>query len=151
MKNQYEKFYSYKYDDGTGTITQGYGCIGDEIADWGDTITEQQASDRLKELINNNYAKPITEYLDGKGVTLTQCQFDALTSCAYNIGVGSIEGSSLMRYIVSGGRDADTILADFCMWSKAKINGVSTTLEGLYKRRVAEANIFNNGVYDSTH
>lgn len=147
----YEKFYSYKYDDGTGTITQGYGCIGDEIADWGDNITEQQASDRLKELINSNYAKPIKEYLEGKGVKLTVPQFDALVSCSYNIGVGSLEGSTLMRYIVNGGRDADTIQSYFCMWSKATINGVSTTLSGLYKRRVAEANIFNNGIYDSSH
>lgn len=124
---------------------------GDEIADWGDTITEQQASDRLKELINNNYAKHIKADLDSKGISLTQYQQDALYSCAYNIGVSSLLNSSLYRYIVNGGQDADTIQSYFCMWSKATINGVSTTLVGLYKRRVAESNIFNNGVYDSTH
>lgn len=146
VKN-YEQFYSYKYNDGTGVITQGYGCIGDEIADWGDTITEQQASDRLNELINNNYAKPLKEYLDSKDVSLTQSQFDALTSCAYNIGVGSLEGSSLMKYIISGGREADIITTDFCMWNR----GGGKVMDGLTKRRIAEANIFNNGVYDSTH
>jgi lysozyme len=41
----YEGFSATKYDDSTGVITQGYGCIGDEIADWGYEITEQQASD----------------------------------------------------------------------------------------------------------
>ena len=147
----YEAFYSYKYDDGTGVITQGYGCIGNEIADWGDTITEEQASNRLKELINNDYAKPIKDNLDTKGVSLTQSQADALYSMAYNIGVSSLLNSSLYRYIVSGGRDANTIQNYFCMWSKATINGVSTTLSGLYKRRVAESNVFNYGIYDSTH
>lgn len=143
----YEAFYSYKYDDGTGVITQGYGCIGDEIADWGDNITEQQASNRLKKLINNNYAKPIKDDLDSKGVILSQSQQDSLYSCAYNIGVSSLLNSTLYRYIVNGGRDASTIQSYFCMWSKAG----GKVMQGLYKRRIAEANIFNNGIYDSIH
>jgi GH24 family phage-related lysozyme (muramidase) len=147
----FEKFYSYKYDDGTGTITQGYGAVGNEIANWGDTITEEEASEELKTVINSNYAKPIKEDLDNKGVTLTQSQQDSIYSMAYNIGVSSLLNSTLYRYICNGGRDTSTIQSYFCMWSKATINGVSTTLQGLYKRRVAESNIFNYGTYDSTH
>jgi lysozyme len=143
----YEAFFSYKYDDGTGVITQGYGCIGDEIADWGDTITEQQASDRLKELINNNYAKPIKSDLDAKGISLSQSQQDSLYSMSYNIGVSSLLNSSAYKYILSGGRDANTIKTYFCMWNRAGGNVMS----GLTKRRVAESNIFNYGKYDSTH
>jgi len=102
----YEEFHAHKYDDGIGVITQGYGCIKDEIADWGDTITEQQASDRL---INGKYAKPIKANLDAKGISLTQNQFDALVSLAYNIDSSSLLGSTLYKYVVSSGRDANTI------------------------------------------
>ncbi len=147
----YEEFYAHKYDDGTGTITQGYGCIGDEIADWGDTITEQQASDRLNSLINAKYAKPIKANLDTKGISLTQNQFDALVSFGFNIGYSTLFNSSLYKYIVSGGKDAGTIKADFCMYNKALVKGVLTVMDGLTKRRIAESNMFNYGEYDSRH
>ncbi|MDR5587428.1 glycoside hydrolase family protein [Clostridium aquiflavi] len=147
----YEQFHAHKYDDGTGTITQGYGCIKDEIADWGDTITEQQASDRLNNLINAKYAKPVKANLDSKGISLTQNQFDSLVSFAYNIGYPTLFKSSLYNYIVSGGRDADTIKRYFCMYNKGMVNGVLTVMDGLNKRRIAESNIFNYGIYDSTH
>jgi len=151
----YEQFYSNKYDDGRGVITQGYGCTENEISDWGETITEQQASDRLYKSINDNYAKPIKADLDAKGIRLEQNQFDAIVSCAYNIGVGDstqgLLGSSLYRYITSGGRDSDTILKYFRMWNKVIQNNIAVVWPGLDKRRIAEANIFNNGVYDSTH
>ena len=147
----YEEFYAHKYDDGTGTITQGYGCIGDEIADWGDTITEQQASDRLNSLINAKYAKPIKANLDTKGISLTQNQFDALVSFGFNIGYSTLFNSSLYKYIISGGKDAGTIKADFCMYNKALVKGVLTVMDGLTKRRIAESNMFNYGEYDSRH
>jgi len=149
----YEKFYSYKYDDNTGTLTQGFGATGNEIANWGDTITEAEASEELQTVINANYAKPIKADLDAKGITLTQCQFDSLTSCAYNIGVSSLLGSTLYRYTVSNGRDADIIKEYFLMWDKCYDEDTKQieVSQGLYLRRVAEANIFNNGVYDSTH
>jgi len=151
----YEKFYPNKYDDGTGVITQGYGATGDEIANWGDTITEEEASEELKVAINNKYAKPIKADLDSKGIKLDQNQFDAIVSCAYNIGVGDslngLLGSSLYRYIISGGIESDIITTDFRKWNKVIKNKVAVVWPGLDKRRIAEANIFNNGVYDSTH
>lgn len=151
----YEKFYSYKYDDGTGVITQGYGATGAEIANWGNTITEEEASEELRTAINENYAKPIKADLDSKGIKLEQNQFDALVSCAYNIGVGDstegLLGSSLYRYVISGGRDSEAILKYFRMWNKVFQNGEIIVWGGLDKRRIAEANIFSNGIYNSDH
>jgi GH24 family phage-related lysozyme (muramidase) len=60
-------------------------------------------------------------------------------------------GSSLYRYIVNGGRDSETILKYFRMWNKVIENNEPVVWEGLDIRRVAEANIFNNNIYDSTH
>jgi lysozyme len=151
----YEKFYSYKYDDGRGVITQGYGCTGKEIEDWPEEVTEEFAASKFKDLINNKYAKPIKANLDSKGIKLDQNQFDAIVSCAYNIGVGDstegLLGSSLYRYIIGGGRDSEAILKYFRMWNKVIKNNVPVVWPGLDIRRKAEANIFNNSVYDSTH
>lgn len=149
----YEKFYSYKYDDGTGTITQGYGATGNEIANWGDTITEEQASEELRKSLNDNYAATIIKDLNAMNITLEKYQFDALVSFAYNVGVSALFGSKLYKYIVAGGRDADTILSYFRLWNKY-YNESTKQIEvsnGLNKRRIAEANIFNKGIYDSKH
>lgn len=150
---EYEQFYSYKYDDGTGTITQGYGATGEEILLWGETITEEQASNELKECINSKYAKIIKNDLDNKTIILEQYQFDSLVSFAYNVGVSSLLKSTLYKYIVTGGRDSTTITEYFRMWNKC-INEKTGNIEvcnGLDKRRIAESNIFNNNVYDSSH
>jgi lysozyme len=151
----YEDFYAYKYDDGRGVITQGYGCTGDEIADWPDNVSEEFASTRCKDIVNKKYAKPIKSDLDSKGVKLERYQFDALVSCAYNIGVGDsgsgLLGSTLYRYVVGGGRDPETVTKYFRMWNKVIQNGVAKVWDGLDIRRKAEANIFNNSIYDSTH
>ncbi|MDF2881558.1 MAG: cell wall binding repeat domain protein [Clostridiaceae bacterium] len=151
----YEKFYPNKYDDNTGTITQGYGATGAEIANWGNTITEEEASEELKTVINTNYAKPIKADLDSRSVALAQNQFDAIVSCAYNIGVGDsnngLLGSTLYKYIVSGGRDANKITTYFRMWNKVIENNVAVVWPGLDKRRIAESNMFNNNIYNSDH
>lgn len=146
----YEEFHSEKYDDGTGVITQGYGCIGDEIDDWGDAITEDVAAAKLKELINNKYATVIKADLDSKGVTLTQNEFDALTSMAYNIGTSGLLSSTLYKNVVAGVRDVETITENFTRWSKATVNGDSVTMEGLLKRRKDEAAMFISGSYSRT-
>lgn len=146
----YEEFHSEKYDDGTGVITQGYGCIGDEIADWGDEITEEVASTKLKELINNKYATIIKADLDSKSIALKQNEFDAITSMAYNIGTDSLLNSTLYSNVIAGVRDKDIIAENFARWSKAIVNDVSITMPGLLKRRKDEAAMFLVGSYSRT-
>jgi lysozyme len=141
-----EGFISTKYDDGCGVITQGYGCTGNEISDWGETVSEEVASTKLVELLNNTYAPPIKTALKDKNVELTQNQFDSLVSLAYNIGTSSVLNSTVFKDICNGVR-GDKITTDFQMWSKGTVNGKLITLQGLYKRRTFEANIFNNADY----
>jgi lysozyme len=144
---EYEQFYPNKYDDGTGTITQGYGATGNEIEQWGDTITEGEATNELNNSLKNNYSKLIMSDLNTKNIILSQSQFDSLVSFAYNCGVNNLLNSTLYNYIISGGRNKDKITAYFRMWNK--VNG--EVWGGLDKRRISESNIFNNNVYDSTH
>lgn len=139
----WEGFYPNKYVDCVGVLTQGYGLTGDEIKDLPDTITEKQASDILKDLVNNKYAKVIKHDLDSKGITLKQNEFDALVSFAYNCGTQGLLGSTLYKNVCEGIRDYDTILSNFTAWS----NGGGRRIEGLYRRRVKEAAMFLKADY----
>ncbi len=139
----FEGFYANKYYDCVGVLTQGYGMTGDEIANLPDTITEETASSMLKEFINSKYASIIKEDLESKNVTLNQNEFDALVSFAYNCGTGGLLGSTLYKNVVSGIRDSATITTDFQAWS----NGGGQRIEGLYRRRTKEANMFLNADY----
>lgn len=133
----FEGFSATPYDDGTGVMTIGYGLIGDEIK--GRTyISEPEAAAELEDLLNTKYAQPIKNDLDSKGITLTQNQFDALVSMAYNVGTSGVLGSTLYRDICNGVEDKITIIRDFEMWCKAG----GKTVAGLLRRRKEEANMF---------
>lgn len=133
----FEGFSAVPYKDCVGVWTLGYGMTGSTIANL-TSVTEGQASQMLEDLLNNEYASPIKSDLDSKGITLTQNQFDALVSMAYNVGTGGLLGSTLYKNVVSGVRDVPTITQDFQMWSMAG----GERLEGLYRRRTEEAEMF---------
>ncbi|MBN1059324.1 lysozyme [Clostridium botulinum] len=139
----WEGFYPNKYYDCVGVLTQGYGLTGKEIEDLPATITEEKATELLKELINKKYAPPIKKDLDSKGVNLDQHEFDALVSFAYNCGTAGLLGSTLYKNIVAGIRDIDTITSNFQAWS----NGGGKRIEGLYRRRLKEAAMFLSADY----
>lgn len=133
----WEGFYPEPYVDCVGVLTLGYGMTGDEIKGLS-SVTEPQASEMLKNLINTQYANVIKSDLDDKGVTLTQNEFDSFASFSYNCGTGALLGSTLYRNVVAGVRDPDTITANFQAWS----NGGGQRIEGLYRRRTKEAAMF---------
>lgn len=134
---RFEGFSATPYNDCVGVRTLGYGMTGAEIANL-TYVTEEQASQMLEDWMNNNYAAPIKNDLDSKGVSLTQNQFDSLVSMAYNIGVGSLLSSTLYKNVVAGVREQATITENFQRWS----NAGGQKLEGLYRRRTEEAEMF---------
>jgi lysozyme len=138
----YEGFSATKYDDGTGVITQGYGMIGEEIANLPDSISEELAASMLKDLINNNYAKVIKNDLDSKSIVLKQYEFDALVSMSYNIGTSGMLGSTLYTRICSGVRDS-SLESNFTAWSY----GGGQVMQGLLNRRIEEYQMFINADY----
>lgn len=133
----FEGFSATVYKDEVGVPTLGYGMTGEEIEGL-NYVTEEQASNMLEDWLNRKYAEPIKNDLDSKGIKLTQNQFDALVSMAYNVGVGGLLGSTLYRNICSGVRDVDTITANFAAWSKAG----GQVLPGLLRRRQDESKMF---------
>ena len=138
----WEGFYSTPYYDCVGVKTLGYGMTGEEIEGI-ESVTEAQATEMLKEWINNKYAPVVKEDLDSKGITLKQNEFDALVSFAYNCGTAGLLGSTLYKNVVAGIRDSATITSNFQAWS----NGGGKRIEGLYRRRTKEAAMFLNADY----
>lgn len=73
-------------------------------------------------------------------VELTQNQFDACVSLAFNIGVGGFKKSSVVKRI--NANDFPNVPDAFMMWSKATINGQRQVVKGLVNRRKAEVDLF---------
>lgn len=67
---------------------------------------------------------------------MTQCQFDALVSFAYNVGVGGLSKSSVLRHFNRG--NVEAAAKAFHLWNK----GGGRVLAGLVRRRAAEAALF---------
>jgi lysozyme len=68
---------------------------------------------------------------------LTQNQFDALVSFAYNLGIGNLSKSTLLKKVNAMPYDT-TIRAEFLKWNKAG----GKVLNGLTRRRTAEADLY---------
>ena len=69
--------------------------------------------------------------------TLNENQFSALVSFVYNLGARNLSISTLLKKVNKNPND-ETIRGEFMKWVKA--NG--KTLNGLVKRREAEANLY---------
>lgn len=66
----------------------------------------------------------------------TQGQFDAMVSFAFNVGLGNLKSSTLLRKHLA--HDYDGAAAQFARWNKA----AGRVLNGLAKRRTAEARVY---------
>jgi len=139
----WEGFSATPYYDEVGVLTLGYGMTGEEIQELS-SVTEVQATEMLRNWINNKYAPIIKSDLDSKGIVLNQNEFDALVSFAYNCGTdGLINQSTLYKNVVAGVRNSAIITSNFQAWS----NGGGMRIEGLYRRRTKEATMFLNADY----
>lgn len=133
-----EGFYPRRYIDAAGVPTIGYGSTHGPIMNKS-VITEQEATDALRGELNET-AAALKKDLDRKGVKLTQNEFDALVSFAYNLGINALFRSNLYNRVVSGERGG-ALTEEFNKFNKAG----GRVLNGLVKRRSEEASIFASG------
>jgi hypothetical protein len=71
-------------------------------------------------------------------VELSQNQFDALVSFAFNVGTGALNESTLRKRL-NAGQDPNTVAREeLPRWNK----GANGPLEGLTRRRLAEVDLF---------
>lgn len=134
---EFEGFHAQAYVSG-GTWSIGYGTA----AKPGDTITQSQADQALR-----NHLKSVERYLNSfiekNGLTLSQNQFDALASFSYNCGVAWTTQEGRFRSAVVKGASEEEFLFAISLWA----NDGSVPDPGLLKRRLAEADMYRNGVY----
>jgi len=121
------------YQDAAGVWTIGYGHTGSVHP--GDRITQAQA----EALLQKDTAWAQQAVRDQVKVPLTQGQFDALTSFTFNLGAGALAKSTLLRKLNAG--DYAGAQAEFGKW----VHAGGQVLQGLVRRRAAEAELFGNG------
>jgi lysozyme len=97
------------------------------------SITKEKAEELLKFLLVT-YEKAVDSFCRDD---ISQGNFDALTSFAYNLGNGNLQKSTLIKKVNANPKDV-TIADEFLKWNKA--NG--SVLKGLTRRRQAEANLY---------
>ena len=108
-------------------------------------ISKEEAEQQLIEHLNKD-GVAVNKFIDKYGLTFTQGMFDALLSLCYNCGgawLSNSEPSTLKTAIVEGWTGTDLLFA-FGQWSTAG----GETVPMLIKRRLAEANMYLNGIYD---
>lgn len=124
-------------DSWNSTIGYGHVITGGENIDM---LTRSSAEELLREDLKSCEASVRREF---KGTKLTQNQFDALVSFAYNLGANIWSRTPKLVSDIKSGASADVIKADF--ENCAKCNG--RVVQGLVNRRLDEWNVFANGIY----
>ncbi|CAI1182868.1 lysozyme [Serratia proteamaculans] len=123
------------YQDSVGVWTIGYGWtqpvdgrkIGPGMA------IDQATAERLLKCGLVQYEQGVNQLVK---VIITQGQFDALVSFAYNLGLRSLSTSTLLRKLNAG--DKQGAADEFGKW----VNAGGVRLNGLVKRREAERELF---------
>jgi lysozyme len=117
-----------------GKWTLGFGHVA--TAREGLSVTRAEAEDLLRwDLL------PIEDTIRQVALTpLSQNQFDALLSFAFNIGLEKFKGSDVLKYLNQG----QPIAAALSMhaWRRARLNGRVLTIDALVRRRAAEVALF---------
>jgi lysozyme len=130
------RLHAYKCSAGVPTIGYGSTFYPDKSnVKMGDVLRDKEEAEVL--LINTlvDFDIYVSKYT--KSVTLTQYQFDALVSFAFNCGLGNLSKSTLLKKVLSNPNDKDIAL-EFAKWNK----GGGKVLQGLVKRRSKEAELY---------
>lgn len=127
----------YPYHDAVGYPTIGIGHLlskvkFDPLAKYG-SMTLAEAYELHHEDLNK-FALGVCKLVT---VVLSENEFGAIVSLAFNIGLGNLGSSTLIRKLNSGTSKIE-IAAEFLKWDKAG----GKVLAGLTRRRIAEQKLF---------
>ena len=127
---RFEGFESKPYKCAAGVPTIGYGSTyyedGTKVKLTDPPITEQRALELFRNVLVT-YERAVDSFCRDD---ITQNQFDALVSFAFNVGTQALKNSTLLKKVNLNPQDPD-IRNQFLRWNKA--GGV--ILKGLTKRR----------------
>lgn len=128
----FEGYSPFIYKDTAGIDTVGFG----HAILKGEAIREPLLPPDAQTLLQSDVSAKETGVCNLVKTDLTNNQFDALTSFAYNVGENNLKKSTLLKKVNSGNHDQ--VPPEFLKWDKA--GGVE--LRGLYLRRKAEAELY---------
>lgn len=117
-----------------GIWTIGWGSTGNHVYK-GLVITQEEA-DQLFIKDCERFVESVNTYVK---VPLTQYEFDALVTFAYNVGCSNFESSTLLKKLNIG--DYQGASDEFLRWNKSK----GKVLKGLTYRRQSERHYFLTG------
>ncbi len=137
---RFEGWRAEPYDDAAGNATIGFGHLlhrgpttARDRTTWGTLPVERGIALLIEDAAAANAAVDLAIHRQ-----LAQCERDALVSFAFNCGGGALDGH--VGQAVNAGRDPTAHLEE---WSHAG----GRVLEGLLRRRQAEARLFVRGDY----
>jgi lysozyme len=134
LVKQFEGLRLRSYQDVGGVWTIGYGHIVGVTA--GQTILQEQADS----LLESDLQKACSEMQTLVTVWLNQNQVDALTSWVFNLGIGKLEESTLLRLLNMG--QYTEIPSEMKKW----VYAAGEIQPGLVLRRAAEAALWSQSI-----
>jgi len=97
-------------------------------------ISIKRANQLFCNIVEKSFSQPIRKLLKQE---LSENQFSALVSFAYNVGMANLEKSTLLKKVNTSPNDKE-ISKEFSKWNKAG----GKELKGLTARRKAEADLY---------
>lgn len=126
------------YADLVGVYTVGYGhALTEDDRPWR-TLSQRECDD----LFDRDIARYAEAVADALSVEVSAWAFDAVCSWTFNVGIGAMRASTLMKH-VNAGMEADAII-ELLTWNK----GGGKRIDGLLLRRARESLIWARGEYD---
>ncbi len=139
---QHEGFSKYAYWD-YSQYTIGYGTRCDPDY-YPDGITEEEADYQLR-LMLKDFENTVDKALAKGTVKHSQQQYDAIISFTFNLGPQWIKSSNrIYQYILFGHPSELDFVNSMGAWASAG----GKVVQGLMKRRMAEADMYLNGNYE---
>lgn len=102
-----------------------------------DLLTATLTDEEIDQLLRADLAWAEKAVNDAVRVRITQNQFDALVSFAFNVGANAFQDSTLLRKLNAGDEPRE-IVYEFARWNKAG----GRVVQGLVTRRKREAGLF---------
>ena len=138
----FEGEYLDAYLDPVGIPTIGFGTIYNYDAKRPVKLTDKITKDTAIRFLRKECEIIIPEIKKLVRVPINQNQLDALTSFVYNLGIGALRNSTLLK-LLNEGKPKTEVAEQFLRWNKAtNKQGVLITLPGLTRRRKAEKDLF---------
>jgi lysozyme len=139
---EFEGEYLDAYLDPVGIPTIGFGTIYNYDAKRPVQLGDKIDKDTAIRFLRTECGKIIPQIKKLVRVPINQNQLDALTSFVYNVGIGALRNSTLLK-LLNEGKPKTEVAEQFLRWNKAtNPQGVLITLPGLTRRRIAEKSLF---------